>query len=140
MGKLTLAGLDGLATRFQDDAACDVVLATLPEAGATDAERQRQRTLLRALVQAEQRLLQAELEVGQVADILRRDQKFSPPGRPSINIVQLRKQQAVTRQTALVARQGLAQAAQTFVQATGLVLRVKQTPSEAATIWVQKLG
>ena len=51
-----------------------------------------------------------EFEVAQVADVLRRDQKCAPVGRPSVHIVQLRKQQAATKQAALIARQVVAQA------------------------------
>ena len=82
-------------------------------------------------MEAQHRYLQAEFEVAQVADVLRRDQKYAPVGRPSINIVQLRKQQAATKQAALIARQSVAQAAQTFVRVSGMTVKAKQSPSEA---------
>lgn len=130
MGKLTLAGMDALQARLQDDAACDAVLAAFADPVAL-------RTALRDLVAAQQRYLQAEHEVGQVADVLRRDQKYAPVGRPSVHIVQLRKQQATVKQAALIARQVLAQAAQTFVRATALPVKPKQSPSDVAGLWLQ---
>ena len=86
-----------------------------------------------------EQLLQAEHEVAQVADVLRRDQKYAPAGRPSIHIVQLRKQQAAAKQVMLIARQRLAQVAQTFVQASGLAVKAKQSPSDAVAAWLQTL-
>ncbi|KAG1393322.1 hypothetical protein G6F59_014390 [Rhizopus arrhizus] len=116
MAKLTLASVDALRTRFADDAACDAALTAFADAAAVRAP-------LRDLVEAQHRYLQAEFEVAQVADVLRRDRKYAPVGRPSINIVQLRKQQAATKQAALIARQVVAQAAQTFVRVSGLAQR-----------------
>lgn len=124
MAKLTLASVDTLRTRFTDDAACDAALSAFADPAAARAP-------LRELVEAQHRYLQAEHEVAQVADILRRDQKYAPVGRPSVHIVQLRKQQATTKQAALIARQVVAQAAQTFVRASGLAVKAKQSPSEA---------
>lgn len=132
MGKLTLSGVDTLRTRLADDSACDAVLSAFADPAAA-------RVPLRELVEAQHRYLQAEHEVAQVADILRRDQKYAPVGRPSVHIVQLRKQQASTRQAALIARQVVAQAAQTFVRASGLVVKAKQSPSEASAAWLGML-
>ncbi|MGG6343702.1 hypothetical protein ACQ5SA_10715 [Stenotrophomonas indicatrix] len=132
MGKLTLSGVDTLRTRLADDTACDAALSAFADPAAA-------RTPLRELVEAQHRYLQAEHEVAQVADILRRDQKYAPVGRPSVHIVQLRKQQASTRQAALIARQVVAQAAQTFVRASGLVVKAKQSPSEASAAWLGTL-
>ncbi|SBV36871.1 conserved hypothetical protein [uncultured Stenotrophomonas sp.] len=131
--KLTMAGLAALHERMAGDDHCDAALAGFA----------RPRVLhepLRALVRAQHLLLQAEHDVERVADVLRRDQKYAPAGRPSIHIVQLRKQQAAARQVMLVARQRLAQAAQTFVQASGLPVKAGQTPSTAAATWLQSLG
>ena len=129
MAKLTLASVDALRTRFADDAACDAALAAFADTAVLRAP-------LRELVAAQHRYLQAEFEVAQVADVLRRDQKYAPVGRPSINIVQLRKQQAATKQAALIARQVVAQAAQTFVRVSGLAVKAKQSPSEACVAWL----
>ncbi|WP_333629578.1 hypothetical protein [Stenotrophomonas cyclobalanopsidis] len=129
MGKLTLAGIDKLRNRFADDAACDTALAAFADPAAARAP-------LRELLEAEHRYLQAEFEVAQVADILRRDQKYAPAGRPSVHIVQLRKQQAATKQAALIARNVVAQAAQTFVRVSGMTVKAKQSPSEACAAWL----
>ena len=129
MGKLTLAGIDKLRTRFADDTACDTALAAFADAAALRAP-------LRELLDAEHRYLQAEFEVAQVADVLRRDQKYAPVGRPSVHIVQLRKQQAATKQAALIARQVVAQAAQTFVRVSGMAVKAKQSPSDACAAWL----
>ncbi|MCI1064263.1 hypothetical protein, partial [Stenotrophomonas maltophilia] len=95
---MTQATEDELRTRFADDAACEAALAAFADTAAL-------RTPLSELVEAQHRYLQAEFEVAQVADVLRRDQKYAPVGRPSLHIVQLRKQQAATKQAALIARQ-----------------------------------
>jgi len=131
MPKLTIASLQALQQHAAQDDACDALLAGLPPAPAL-------RERLRALLQAQLAFLQAEHEVTQVSDLLRRDQKYAPAGPPSVHIVGLRKQQAATKQTLLVARAKLAQVAQTFVQASNLPLRPKQTPSEATIQWLQK--
>ena len=132
MGRLTLAGVDALRIRFADDAACDAALAAFATPAALRAP-------LRDLVDAQHRLLHADYEVAQVADVLRRDQKYAPAGRPSVHIVQLRKQQAATRQAALIARQVVAQAAQAFVRASGLAVKARQSPSEACGVWLSAL-
>lgn len=132
MGKLTLVSMAALQERLADDAACDAVLAGFAEPAAL-------RGPLRTLLEAQARLLQAEHEVGQVADVLRRDQKYAPAGRPSVHIVQIRKQQAAARQAALNARQVLARDAQSFVRQAALPVRAKQTPSEAAAAWLSTL-
>lgn len=132
MGKLTMATMAALQAHIAEDDQCDAVLASFARPPAV-------RDPLRALVQAQHQWLHAEHDVAQVADILRRDQKYAPAGRPSVHIVQLRKQQAAARQVLLVARQRLAQTAQTFVQASGLPVKAKQTPSEAVAAWLQSL-
>lgn len=132
MGKLTMAAMETLRERVADDGRCDAALAGFERPQAL-------REPLRALVQAQHQLLQAEHEVAQVADVLRRDQKYAPAGRPSIHIVQLRKQQAAAKQVMLIARQRLAQVAQTFVQTSGLTVKAKQSPSEAVAAWLQAL-
>ena len=132
VGKLTVARLETLRECVADDARCDAMLDGFEQPQAL-------REPLRALVQAQWQLLQAEHEVEQVADVLRRDQKYAPAGRPSVHIVQLRKQQAATKQVMLIARQRLAQVAQTFVQASGLAVKAKQSPSDAVAAWLQTL-
>ena len=89
------------------------------------------------LLAAYQRHQACEKAISEVADILRRDQKFAPPGRPSLHLVQLRKQQATVKQAALVARQELARTAQAWVQAAGLPVPPKRTPTEVALAWLK---
>ena len=48
-------------------------------------------------------------------------------------------QQAATKQAALIARQVVAQAAQTFARASGLAVKAKQSPSEACVAWLGAL-
>ena len=132
VGKLTVARLETLRECVADDALCDAMLGGFEQPQAL-------REPLRALVQAQWQLLQSEHEVALVADVLRRDQKYAPAGRPSIHIVQLRKQQAATKQAALIARQVVAQAAQTFVRVSGLAVKAKQSPSEACAAWMGAL-
>lgn len=96
------------------------------------------RPLLDAVLAAQARLQAAEQAVADVADVLRRDQKFAPPGRPSLHLVQLRRQQAGVKQAALVARRELAQAAQAFVHAAKLPLKPDQPPSAAVLAWLRR--
>jgi len=96
------------------------------------------RPLLHSLLDAEHTLLKAEADMGLVADMLRRDQKFAPPGRPSVHLVQLRKQQATAKQAALVARQAHARAAQDFARAANLQITDRRTPIVAAAKWLQQ--
>ncbi len=70
--------------------------------------------------------------------MLRRDQKYAPVGRPSVHIVQLRKQQAATKQAALIGRQVVAQAAQTRA-GERMTVKAKQSPSEACVAWLGAL-
>lgn len=73
------------------------------------------------LLRARQAVLKAGLDNEQVADTLRRYQKFAKPGQPSPHIVQLRQQQATARQASSQSRQSLIQAAAAFVREAGLV-------------------
>ncbi|MCL7714922.1 hypothetical protein [Stenotrophomonas mori] len=130
MAPLTITALEALRERLADDTGCDALLAGFACPAVL-------RDALRAVVQAQWHGLQAETAVSQVADMLRRDQKFAPPGRPSAPLVQLRRQQAAARQAMLAARQRLAQASQAFVQASGLALKAGQPPSEAVAAWLQ---
>ena len=87
-----------------------------------------------------QALAAAGTEVRAVADILRRDQKFAPPGRPSLHLVQLRRQQAVVQQVERAARQRAAASATAFVRAAGIVLKPGQTAGEALARWRKQTG
>lgn len=74
-------------------------------------------TALLRLLQARQALQQSALDTTLMADELRRYQKFSPPGRPSLQLVQLRRQQSAVQQAARVARQTFIRSADAFVRA-----------------------
>ena len=80
----------------------------------------------------------AAADVRAVADILRRDQKFSPPGRPSLHLVQLRRQQAAVQQVERAARQRAAASATAFVRGAGLALKPGQTAGEALARWLRQ--
>lgn len=72
------------------------------------------------LLKARKGMLQASFDTGMVADALRRDQKFTKPGQPSVHIVQLRQQQAAVRQAASQSKQSFIKAAAAFVRAAGI--------------------
>lgn len=87
----------------------------------------------RALVQA------AAAEVAAVADILRRDQKFAPPGRPSLHLVQLRRQQASVQQAERLARMTASASASAFIRHAGLTLKPGVAAGEFMAKWVARL-
>lgn len=121
--------------------AADPALATLPGSLLGTAGSQLSATgqaLLLALQQL-QALAEADAEVVAVADILRRDQKFSPPGRPSLHLVQLRRQQSRVQLAQRTARMASASAAAAFVRAAGIPLKPGQAAGEALTRWLQQL-
>ncbi|MHB1057731.1 MAG: hypothetical protein ACYC0F_07610 [Rhodanobacter sp.] len=72
------------------------------------------------LLHARKAVLQAGFVTRQVADELRRHQKFVKPGLPSPHIVQLRRQQAAARQAASQARLSLTRAGAAFVREAGI--------------------
>lgn len=68
------------------------------------------------LLQARRAMLQVAFDTQQVADELRRYQKFAKPGQPSPHIVQLRRQQAAARLASSQSRQAFVQACTAFVR------------------------
>jgi len=74
-----------------------------------------------------------------VADELRRYQKYAAPGKPSLQIVQLRKQQAAVKQASLIARQGYAQATHAFLRDSGLTAPARRVPTDFTTAWLGKV-
>ncbi len=92
------------------------------------------------LAQALTALVQANADIGLVADELRRYQKFAAPGKPSLQIVQLRKQQATVKQAALIARQNFAQATHAFLRDGGLTAPARRLPTDFATAWLGKVA
>ncbi len=132
MTDLSTATLAAALERLQaDHSTFDAALAAHGDAVSL-------RPLLRSLLETAHALFKAEADVGQVADMLRRDQKFAPPGRPPVHLVKLRMQQATARQAALVARQAHARAAQDFARAADLHITDRRTPIVAAARWLQQ--
>lgn len=93
--------------------------------------------LLQAL-KARQALLYAAQATTLSADALRRDQKFAPPGRPSLHLVQLRQQQAAAQQATRRAKQDFAQAAAGFVRSAGLAPPTKLSLSDFLQRWIDR--
>ena len=132
MTTLSAASLSAALDRLQADA------STFDSALATAGDAPLLRPALQALLTARLAALKTDDDVGQVADVLRRDQKYAPAGRPSIHLVQLRKQQAGAKQAALVARQAHARAAQDFVRALALKITPRLTPVAVTDRWLQQ--
>lgn len=132
MTTLSAASLSAALDRLQADA------STFDSALAAAGDALLLRPALQALLTARLAALKADDDVGQVADVLRRDQKYAPAGRPSIHLVQLRKQQAGAKQAALVARQAHARAAQDFVRALALKITPRLTPVAVTDRWLQQ--
>ena len=72
------------------------------------------------LLKARQAVLQAAFEIEQVAEELRRCQRFARPGQLSAALVRLRQQQASVRQASSVARQHFVEAAAAFVRVAAI--------------------
>ncbi|MGH8054837.1 MAG: hypothetical protein ACREP4_13050 [Stenotrophomonas sp.] len=107
-------------------------LALFDEAELTEAGRS-----LELLLQAGQAFAQSDVDVGLVADELRRFQKFAPPGRPSVQIVQLRRQQSTVQQAQRMARQAFIRQADAFARALPLVVPAKLGLVTTVERWLQ---
>lgn len=128
---------DLIARAERADPALDAALTALaPSVGGNVAPL---RAALVPLAQAQAALVQANADIGLVADELRRYQKFAAPGKPSLQIVQLRKQQATVKQAALIARQNFAQATHAFLRDGGLTAPARRLPTDFATAWLGKV-
>ncbi len=92
---------------------------------------------LELLLLAGEHLLKADTDVGLVADELRRYQKFAPPGRPSVQIVQLRRQQSTVQQAQRVARQAFIRNADGFARAIALDVPQKLGVVETVMRWLR---
>lgn len=90
------------------------------------------------VLQARQALLQAAHATTLSADALRRDQKFAPPGRPSLHIVQLRQQQAAAQQATRRAKQAFAHAAAGFARSAALSPPPRQALGEFVQRWIDR--
>ena len=107
-------------------------LALFDGTGLTDAGRP-----LAQLLQSGQAYAQRDVDVGLVADELRRYQKFAPPGRPSVQIVQLRRQQSTVQQAQRMARQAFIRQADALARALQLVVPAKLGPVATIERWLK---
>ena len=88
------------------------------------------------LLKATQAKQQAAFDTQQVADALRRYQKFAKPGQPSPHIVQLRQQQAAAGQASSRAKQSWIQAAAAFVRDAGIAVPARVALGVFITQWI----
>ena len=94
------------------------------------------REALHALLKASEAVHRAALSTTQVADALRRDQKFVRPGPPSPNLVRLRQQQAQARQATNQARQAFIVAADVLVRVLALSVPARKSLEVFAQGWI----
>lgn len=92
---------------------------------------------LSTLLHASREMCNAGALSGVVADELRRHQKFTAPGRPSLHIVQLRRQQASTRQALSQSRQAFVRAAASFAREAGLEVPPRLSLESFIAGWLQ---
>ena len=136
MQAASLSALADLIARLERaDATLDATLA----AAAPQATVLMREAVL-PLARAQLALLQANADITLVADELRRYQKYALPGKPSLQIVQLRKQQGAVKQTALIARQNFAQATHAFLRESGLVAPARRLPTDFAGGWLARIA
>lgn len=95
------------------------------------------REALHALLKASEAVHRAAVSTTQVADALRRDQKFVRPGQPSPHLVRLRQQQAQARQATNQARQGFIVAADGLVRVFGLAVPAREGLGVFAQRWIK---
>lgn len=94
------------------------------------------REALHALLKASEAVHRAAVSTTQVADALRRDQKFVRPGPPSPHLVRLRQQQAQARQATNQARQAFIVAADGWVRVFGLAVPARKSLEAFAEQWL----
>jgi hypothetical protein len=95
------------------------------------------REALHALLKASEAVHRAAVSTTQVADALRRDQKFVRPGQPSPHLVRLRQQQAAARQATNQARQAFIVAADGWVRVFGLTVPPRKSLEVFAQGWIE---
>ncbi|MEO7066394.1 MAG: hypothetical protein ABI114_05770 [Rhodanobacter sp.] len=88
------------------------------------------------LLHARMSVLQAAFNTEQVANELRRYQKFAKPGQPSPHIVQLRRQQAAARQASSQSLQSLVKHATAFMRAATIELPAKMALEPFINQWL----
>ena len=108
-------------------------LAGLP---AELVDSPQKRDALHALLKAGEAMHRAAVGTTQVADALRRDQKFVRPGPPSAHLVRLRQQQAAARQATNQARQAFIVAADALVRAFALTVPARASLPAFAQEWI----
>ncbi|MGN6740560.1 hypothetical protein [Dyella sp.] len=94
------------------------------------------REALHVLLKASEAVHRAAVSTTQVADALRRDQKFVRPGPPSPHLVRLRQQQAQARQATNQARQAFIVAADGWVRVFGLTVPARKSLEVFAEQWL----
>ncbi|WP_017461286.1 hypothetical protein [Dyella ginsengisoli] len=98
------------------------------------------REALHALLKAAEAVHRAAVGTTQVADALRRDQKFVRPGPPSPHLVRLRQQQAAARQATNQARQAFIVAADAWIRVFGFAVPPKIRLESYAEGWLRELA
>jgi len=136
MQAVSLSAVADLIARLERaDAGLEATLAAAAPQAAVPV-----REAVLPLARAQLALLQANADITLVADELRRYQKYALPGKPSLQIVQLRKQQGAVKQTALIARQNFAQATHSFLRESGLTAPARRLPTDFASGWLVKIA
>jgi hypothetical protein len=95
------------------------------------------REALHAMLKASEAMHRAAVSTTQVADALRRDQKFVRPGQPSPHLVRLHQQQAAARQATNQARQAFIVAADGWVRVFGLTVPPRKSLEVFAQGWIE---
>lgn len=95
------------------------------------------REALHALLKAAEAVHRAAVSTAQVADALRRDQKFVRPGQPSAHLVGLRQQQAAARQATNQSKQAFIVAADGLVRAFALSVPARASLEVFARDWMR---
>lgn len=95
------------------------------------------REALHALLKAAEAMHRASVMTTQVADALRRDQKFVRPGQPSAQLVGLRQQQAAARQATNQSKQAFILAADGLVRAFTLSVPARASLEVFAWDWMR---
>ncbi|MBD7923028.1 hypothetical protein [Xanthomonas bonasiae] len=131
-----LQRLDASAAGLADAAIPPLLIATSDPAAPWRLSETGQWLL--QVLKARQALSYAAHATTLSADALRRDQKFAPPGRPSLHIVQLRQQQAAAQQATRRAKQDFAQAAAGFARSAGLSPPTRLSLSEFLQRWIDR--
>ena len=127
--------LDGSAALVADPAWSPLLVRVLFTSGGAGEPTKAAGSLIQ-LLRARQATLQTSFDTEQVADELRRYQKFAKPGQPSPHIVQLRQQQGAARQAASLSKQSFIRAAAAFVRDAGIEVPERVALELYVTKWI----